>query len=74
MPRHPRRKASRARRFIVRTTSWAVLVGSVLLAGYVLYLDHVITTTFEGRRWSIPARLCAAAELYPGLEFNADDL
>jgi penicillin-binding protein 1B len=75
MPRNQRRKAGRARRFIVRTALLAVVVGGVLLAGYVLYLDHLITTTFEGRRWSIPARVYAQPlELYPGLEFDADDL
>jgi penicillin-binding protein 1B len=57
----------------------AVLIGGALTlalgAGYLLYLDHLITTTFEGRRWSVPARVYAQPlELYPGLEFAADDL
>jgi penicillin-binding protein 1B len=75
MPRKPRRKVSRGRRLIVRTVLVGIAVGVALVSGYLLYLDQLITNTFEGRRWSIPARVYAQPlELYPGLEFTADDL
>ena len=50
---------------------WLVLglgvIAAVLLAGYMLYLDRTITKVFDGRRWSVPARVYAAPlELYPG--------
>jgi penicillin-binding protein 1B len=76
MPRRKRRRRpSRLRRAFIR----AVVVGGALSValgvGYLLYLDHVITSTFEGRRWSLPARVYAQPlELYPGLAFGARDL
>lgn len=43
------------------------LVGAVVLAGYLLYLDRTITATFDGRRWSVPAQVYAQpVELHPG--------
>jgi penicillin-binding protein 1B len=40
---------------------------------YALYLDYVVTTQFEGRRWTLPAQVFAAPlELYAGLGLSAD--
>jgi penicillin-binding protein 1B len=68
-----------------RRTSWTRrLLRAVLLAGallfalataYVVYLDHVITTTFEGRRWTLPARVYAQPlEIYLGKRLRPEDL
>ena len=44
------------------------------MAGYLIYVDRLITGTFEGRRWSIPAIVYAEAlELYPGAGLGARD-
>jgi penicillin-binding protein 1B len=50
-------------------------LGIALIAGYLLYLDHLITSTFDGRRWSVPARVYAQPlELYPGLVVEANEI
>ena len=52
----------------------AVLCG-IALAAYMLHLDHIVTTQFEGRRWTLPAQVYAApVELYAGEDLDADDL
>ena len=41
------------------------------LAGYVLYLDHLVTSRFDGRRWNLPAHVYARPlELYAGLPLS----
>jgi penicillin-binding protein 1B len=54
----------------------AVLVLCVLvLAVYVVHLDRIVTTQFEGRRWTLPAQVYAAPqELYAGEALSAPDL
>lgn len=48
----------------------------VLLIGlWILQLDHLITTQFEGRRWTLPARVYAQPlELYAGELLSIDEL
>jgi len=47
----------------------------VAVAGYLLYLDRTITSTFEGRRWSVPAVIYAQPlEMYPGAALNLADV
>lgn len=47
----------------------------VLFTGYVLYVDHLITSQFNGRRWDLPAHVYARPlELYPGLPVSIDGL
>ena len=48
----------------------------ILLIGlWVLQLDHQITTQFEGRRWTLPARVYAQPlELYAGQSLSNDEL
>ena len=63
--------SKRLRSSRVKRLFWLVLglgvIAAVLLAGYMLYLDRTITKVFDGRRWSVPARVYAAPlELYPG--------
>jgi len=49
-----------------------VLLALVL---YVLYLDQVVQSKFEGKRWSVPSRVYARAlELYPQQLLTADKL
>lgn len=43
----------------------------VLLWGYVAYLDSVVLAKFEGRRWSLPARVYARPlEIYPSVNLS----
>ncbi len=54
----------------------AVLVGLVLLAGIAIFfvvLDHRVTRQFEGRRWTLPARVYAQpVDLYVGQSLSAE--
>jgi len=67
---------------VVRVISTAirtgvVLVGIALIAAlaYLVYLDRLITNTFEGRRWSMPALVYAQpVELYPGAALMLADM
>ena len=55
---------------------WVVLAGaifSIVFGAYIVYLDVSIRTQFEGKRWSIPARVYARPlEMYPGALLSAD--
>ncbi|HTC54437.1 MAG TPA: penicillin-binding protein 1B [Steroidobacteraceae bacterium] len=47
----------------------------LVLALYMAHLDRIVTTQFEGRRWTLPAQVYAAPlELYAGEELDAGDL
>lgn len=47
----------------------------IALSAYFVYLNQVITDTFEGRRWSVPAQVYAApVELYAGAEFSLAEM
>jgi penicillin-binding protein 1B len=70
-----RRKRRTWLRRIVAVCAFALLIATALVAGYVLYLDRLISSTFEGRRWSLPARVYAQPfELYLGRSLSVDDL
>ena len=46
-----------------------------LLVPWVVYLNHQVTTEFEGRKWDIPSRVYARAlDIYPGLPLTREDL
>jgi penicillin-binding protein 1B len=55
-----------------------ILLGGVIISGfalgsYLFYLDGIIRTQFEGKRWALPARVYARPlELFPGMAFNAN--
>ncbi len=50
------------------------VLGTLALGVYLVYLDEVIRTQFEGKRWALPARVYARPlELYPGMALNAAD-
>lgn len=43
--------------------------------GYLFYLDHLVTSRFDGRRWNLPAHVYARPlELYEGRPLSADGL
>jgi len=76
----PRKKSNppagrRTRRQLIGNVLIVGCLGIALIAGYLLYLDHLITSTFDGRRWSVPARVYAQPlELYPGLVVEANEI
>ena len=78
----PRRKKSPARkpRSSFRQRLWSLtwrlgLVLLVLLAGWTVYLDAVVTSRFEGRRFEVPSRVYARPlELYSGASLSASAL
>ena len=77
--RRSRRTHLSLRRRILRYSLLGSLVaGSVVVvavAGYLFYLDRTITSTFEGRRWSVPAVIYAQPlELYPGASLTLADV
>ncbi len=62
-------------RFLFKLTLYTGLLVSAIAAGYLVYLDRTITSTFEGRRWSVPASVYAEPlELYPGAMLTAGDI
>lgn len=52
-----------------------VIGGGFLLFSYMGYLDFTVREQFEGKRWSIPARVYASpVELYTGAAMSSKDL
>jgi penicillin-binding protein 1B len=53
----------------------AAAVAAAAVALWMVHLDRVVTREFQGRHWSVPARVYAAPlELYAGAPVSADDL
>ncbi|MDP9011265.1 MAG: penicillin-binding protein 1B [Pseudomonadota bacterium] len=53
----------------------AFLILAALVAAWVVHLDRVVTEEFQGRHWSVPARVYGAPlELYVGAPVAAGDL
>jgi penicillin-binding protein 1B len=51
------------------------LAAAVALGGYLLFLNALILSKFEGKRWALPAHVYARPlELYPGMRLEADEL
>jgi penicillin-binding protein 1B len=69
---------AKRRKLLKRIGAVVVLVCTVLSAGFtfwVVHLDHLVTQQFQGRHWSVPARVYAAPlELYAGAPISANDL
>ncbi|GGC70488.1 penicillin-binding protein 1B [Marinobacter halophilus] len=78
--RSPRKKSSKPQLRRKRAGFWRFLfragaVGLVLLAGWMVYLDAVVTSRFEGRRFEVPSRVYARPlELYDGASISASGL
>ena len=65
----------RLRTALVKFTLAAMSLAALALVGYLFYLDRMITTTFEGRRWSVPAVVYAQPlELYSGVGLRLADV
>ena len=63
------------RRRVLTIVGAACALAAVALAGWVIYLDRLVTREFQGRLWSVPARVFAEPlELYAGAPVSADDL
>jgi len=75
-----RRKSPKPRSAGQRSGVWrflfrAAALGLVLLAGWMVYLDAVVTSRFEGRRFEVPSRVYARPlELYDGASVSASGL
>ncbi len=53
----------------------AIIIGALLAAAYVLKQDEKVTSKFDSKRWSLPARVFARPlELYEGKTLFARDL
>jgi len=63
-------KKSFLRKWVVKLSLLTIVVSAL----YVVYLDYTVRSQFEGKRWSIPARVYARPlELYAGLKVNPND-
>jgi penicillin-binding protein 1B len=72
-PRKP--SGNRRRRWFWRFFFRAGAIGLVLLAGWMVYLDAVVTSRFEGRRFEVPSRVYARPlELYDGASIGVGAL
>lgn len=69
------RSRSKKKRLLPRLALAVGLIAVVVVALYVGYLDHTVTRQFEGRRWTVPAKVYAAPlEFYVGLALPAKEL
>lgn len=72
-PRKP--SGNRHRSWFWRFFFRAAAIGLVLLAGWMVYLDAVVTSRFEGRRFEVPSRVYARPlELYDGASIGSGAL
>lgn len=61
----------RRRRYLLGALLAMLAAGAI----YVAWLDHVIRSQFDGRRWTVPTQVYARPlELVPGLPLSLDDL
>lgn len=57
--------------FLKRLIIKACLLFIVVITAYVFYLDNIVRTQFEGKRWELPAHVFAnPVELYQGLPLS----
>src|ERR1700761_1804632 len=74
MPNVARSRIRRWRIFFM-VSGLAVVVLAAIAALWVVHLDRLVTREFQGRLWSIPARVYAAPlELYVGAPVSANEL
>ena len=82
-PAPARRRSRRSGKPAVRSTAsrkWRYFGAAgtlllVLFAGYLVYLNQIIDSRFEGGAWVLPSRVFARAlELYPGLKLTREQL
>jgi penicillin-binding protein 1B len=69
------RSKSPRRRKLFLGAALAAVVLAILAAVWVIHLDRLVTREFQGRLWSVPARVYAQPlDLYAGAPIAADDL
>lgn len=75
-PKKNNRKGKGARKpWFWRLFVRVFFIGVVLLAGWMVYLDAVVTSRFEGRRFEVPSRVYARPlELYDGASVSSGAL
>ncbi|KPP99206.1 MAG: penicillin-binding protein 1B [Marinobacter sp. HL-58] len=79
-PRKSPKKNSRKGKSARKPWFWRLFfrvffIGVVLLAGWMVYLDAVVTSRFEGRRFEVPSRVYARPlELYDGASVSSGAL
>jgi penicillin-binding protein 1B len=74
MPTVARSRRRRWRIFFMVSGLAGILLAAIAVI-WVMHLDRVVTREFQGRLWSIPARVFAAPlELYAGAPISANDL
>ncbi len=76
-PKKRSKRHSRIRKILKKLNKLTILQVSLILlicaAAWVLWLDHNIRLEFEGKKWSLPARVYASPlELYEGLEIDRE--
>ena len=78
MARRKQRGRRKSRRRTTRRRSlWTrlIVIVAMLFAGYLVYLDFHVRQQFDGKRWSLPARVYARPlELYVGLALTPEQL
>lgn len=73
-PNLSRNRKSKARRAFGWLAKFSI-VGAVVLAVLMAYLDAQVRSKFEGKRWALPAKVYARPlELYPGLQLKPKHL
>ena len=74
-PRKNNRFTSFFKRWLVRMLLLGTAIGAAGLFFYSFYLNQVVTTKFEGKRWAVPARVYARPlELYAGADVTRQQL
>jgi penicillin-binding protein 1B len=70
-----RARSKARRRRLLLVVGVVLLALGALVTGWVMHLDSLVTREFQGRHWSVPARVFAAPlELYVGAPVGVDDL
>ena len=72
-PARKRRQTGGARRFLVRTLRRALGYSLVIAALWVAWEGLTVYREFEGRRWSLPARVYANEGIAQVLFFESDE-
>jgi penicillin-binding protein 1B len=74
MPAVARSRVRRWRIFFIVSGLAGILLAAIATI-WIVHLDRVVTREFQGRLWSVPARVYAAPlELYAGAPISANDL
>src|ERR1700729_4312553 len=74
MPNVARSRIRRWRIFFIFSALFVIVLAAIA-ALWIAHLDRVVTREFQGRLWSIPARVYAAPlELYVGAPVTANEL